>query len=60
MRGRESNEIAVPGIFKGKSLYAAEGRRTFGILERRYFITRLKPTDIQEEEENDALEALFL
>ena len=59
MRGRESNEIAVPGIFKGKSLYAAEGRRTFGILERRYFITRLKPTDIQEEEENDALEALF-
>lgn len=59
MRGRESNEIAVPGIFKGKSLYAAEGRRTFGILGRRYFITRLKPTDIQEEEENDALEALF-
>ena len=59
-KGRDSKEIVIPGIFKGKMLYTVEGQRTLRILETRYFITKLKPIDIQEEEENDALDALFM
>jgi hypothetical protein len=59
MKGRESNEIVIPGTFKGKLLYVVGELRPLEILETRYFITKLKPIDIQEEEENDALDALF-